>query len=82
MAKMTGKTWNEVEARNRGIDAGVPKHGAAHTDRSAKLDASIQRAQAARRTEMAKRPVVNPSANALPALSNAPKLALPQSLKK
>lgn len=26
-------TWKDVEARNRGIDAGVPKHGAAHVDR-------------------------------------------------
>lgn len=75
-------TWKDVEARNRGIDAGVPKHGALHVERSARLDASIQKAQAARRAELAKRPVVNPSANPLPGLSNTPKLALPASLKK
>lgn len=75
-------TWKDLEARNRGIDAGVPKHGSEHVERGARLDGSIQKAQAARRTELAKRPVVNPSASTLPALSNTPKLALPASPKK
>ena len=66
-------TWKDVEARNRGIDAGVPKHGESHVERSARLDTGIQKGQAARRNEFAKRPVVNPSANPLPALSNAPR---------
>jgi hypothetical protein len=60
----------------------IPAHGCAHVERGARLDAQIQKAQATRRNEMAKRPVVNPSANTLPALSNRAKLALPASLKK
>ena len=75
-------TWKDVEARNRGIDAGVPKHGAAHVERSARLEASIQKAQAARCSGLAKIKAEQPSTNTLPALSNAPKLALPASLKK
>jgi hypothetical protein len=50
--------------------------------RNQKLEKSIQRGQEQRRTEMAKRPVVQPSTNALPALSNAPKVALFPTLKK
>lgn len=68
--------------RNATVDKAVPAHGAAHVERSARLDASIQKAQAARRTELAKRPVLNPSASELPALSKAPKGMLPPSLKK
>ncbi len=59
-----------------------PKHGREHLERSNKIDAQVQKAQATRRAEMAKRPVVQPSANTLPALSNAPKVPLFPSIKK
>ena len=75
-------TWDQHMGRNATADKAVPRHGAQHLERGARLDAEIQRTQAARRTELAKRPVVNPSSNPIPALTNAPKLALPPSLKK
>lgn len=68
--------------RNAAVDNAVPAHGAAHVERSARLDESIQKGQAARRSGLAKIKPEQPSTNTLPALSNAPKLALPASLKK
>lgn len=62
--------------------APIPAHGSEHVERGARLDKQIQKGQAARREEMAKRPVVQPSTNALPALSNAPKVALFPAVKK
>jgi hypothetical protein len=44
----------------------IPAHGSAHVERGARLDKQIQTAQAKRRETLAKRPVVNPSANPLP----------------
>jgi hypothetical protein len=71
-----------MTSRQEASERANPKHGREHVERGAKIDAQVQKAQAARRTEMAKRPVVNPSANAIPGLTNRPKLALPPSLKK
>lgn len=75
-------TWTEHMDRNAMVEKSNPGHGVEHVERSARLEEEIQRAQAARRNEFAKRPVVNPSASTLPPLGNAPKLALPASLKK
>lgn len=67
---------------SRGKDIAVPVSGATHADRGARLDKLIQAGQAKRRDEMAARPVVNPSANPLPGLTNAPKVALDPAFKK
>lgn len=75
-------TWTEHMDRNAAVEKSNPQHGMEHVERSARLDAEIQRAQTTRRNEFAKRPVINLSANKLPALSNAPKGTLPPSLKK
>jgi hypothetical protein len=76
------QTWTEVEARNRTIDAGVPKHGAGHLERSNKMDAQVQKAQEQRRAAFAKEKPVQPATGTLPALTNAPKAATFPAFKK
>lgn len=82
MGQRNAGTWAEHMDRNAEIEKSNPQHGMEHVERSARLDTEIQRAQAARRNEFAKLPVVNPSANELPALTNTPKGTLPPSLEK
>lgn len=76
------ETWKDVEARNRGIDAGVPKHGAAHVERGERIREQVYQRMESRIAEHQKERPINPSTNPLPSLGNAPKLALPASLKK
>lgn len=47
-------------------ETSIPVDGCAHVDRGRRLDQQVQKAQAKRREEMAKRPVENASANSLP----------------
>jgi hypothetical protein len=71
-----------MNSRQDASERANPKHGREHVERGAKIDAQVQKAQAARRSELAKRPVVQPSANPIPSVVNAPKVALFPSLKK
>ena len=75
-------TWKDVEARNRGIDVGVPKHGATHVERGERIREQVYQRMESRIAEHQKERPINPSMNPLPSLGNAPKLALPASLKK
>lgn len=75
-------TWKDVEARNRGIDVGVPKHGAAHVERGERIREQVYQRMESRIAGHQKERPIDPSANPLPALTNGPKLALPASLKK
>jgi hypothetical protein len=59
-----------------------PKHGMAHVERGARVDAQVQKAQATRRTQLANVKPVQPSTNPIPALTNAPKVAIAPFLKK
>jgi hypothetical protein len=55
-----------MEKWQNAIDAKVPESGAAHVERSARLEKQVQSTQAKRREMLAKRPVDNPSGNPLP----------------
>lgn len=84
MATKSGvaSTWKAVSDRNAKVESGVPKHGAGHVERSNKMNEQVMKGAAARMAENRANKPLNPSGNTLPALSNAPKLALPRSLKK
>jgi hypothetical protein len=75
-------TWKDVEARNRGIDAGVPKHGAAHLDAKTKLAEQGERNRQARETALRKEKPVQPSTNLPPALASVPKVPPFPAVKK
>jgi hypothetical protein len=82
MAKATQSSWADVAARNRKIDAQVPKHGQEHLRRGDRQEATIATARKARESGFSALKPANPSANPLPGLQNPPKAAIPAFLKK
>jgi hypothetical protein len=82
MATKETPSWKAVEARNAGINKGVPAHGSSHVDRGRKLEASIQKGQEQRRAAFAKEKPIQPATNPIPALTNAPKVATFPAFKK